>query len=203
MNVLLIGSGAIISAFLMSAGITCMKKIDNKHGLPENVGVFYILVTAIAGGITTEAFYPYFFLSIFFTAYLAIMAYTDFYTMKLYTIFHIIAALTGYIALFHFKWSIWEFTLGFGLIFFMQLAKVISIGDVELLFASFPYCCIFAQIYKIDELYFYFIFLIVIMVISIIINFKAFIKKGKTKAPFAVPMFIGYVAIALFMIRTK
>lgn len=204
MNVFFIGVGAIISVFLMCFGITLMKKVDDEHGLPEHIGIFYMLIIAIAGDIAIIAFYPYFFLSILFTAYLAIMAYTDFYIMKLYTIFHIIAAIMGYISLFNLsELSIQEFVLGLGFIFFMWLVKAINTGDVELLFASFPYVCLFADVYKINKLYFCFLFLTVIMLISVVINFKAFIKKGKTKAPFAVPVFIGYVVMASFLVVIK
>lgn len=204
MSILLIGIGVISSVLLMYLGITFMKKVDDEHGLPENVGIFYILITAIVSCVAIAAFYPYFFLSVLFTAYLAIMAYTDFYVMKLYTIFHIIVAFIGYITLFNLsKLSIREFVLGLGFIFFMWLVKAINIGDVELLFTSFPYICLFADIYKINKIDFYFLFLTVIMLISVVISFKTFIKKGKTKAPFAVPMFIGYVVIALFMVVTK
>ncbi len=204
MDILLIGMGAIISVFLMLFGITWTKRIDVEHGLPERIGIFYMLITAIAACIAIDAFYPYFFLSVLFTAYLAIMAYTDFYIMELYTIFHVITAIIGYISLFNLsELSIQEFDLGFGFIFFMYLVKVINIGDVELLFASFPYICLFANIYKINKLYFCLIFLTVIMLISVVINFKAFIKKEKTKAPFAVPVFAGYVVMALFMVVAK
>ncbi len=204
MKVLLIGIGAISSVLLMYLGITFMKKADDGHGLPENIGIFYIVITAIVGCIAITTFYSYFFLSILFTAYLAIMAYTDFYTMKLYTIFHILIGMIGYIALFIVSGlSIREFILGLGFIIFMWLIKAINTGDVELLFASFPYICLFADVYKINKLYFCLIFLTVIMLISVVINFKAFIKKGKTKAPFAVPVFIGYVVMALFIMAIK
>ncbi len=202
MNVLLIGMGAIISVLLMYLGITFVKKADyDGHGLPENVEISYIFITAIAGCIAIAAFYSYFFLYILFTAYLAIMAYTDFYTMKLYTIFHILIGMIGYIALFIVNGLlIREFILGLILIFFMQLTKVINNGDVELLFASFPYICICANIYKIDKLCVWFGFLMLVLFVSVVINLKAFIKKGKTKAPFAVPVFIGYVVMALLIV---
>lgn len=204
MSILLIGIGVISSVLLMYLGITFIKKADDGHGLPENIEIFYIVITAIAGCIAITAFYPYFFLSVLFTAYLAIMAYTDFYVMKLYTIFHIIVAFIGYITLFNLsKLSIREFVLGLIFIFFMWLIKAINTGDVELLFASFPYICLFADVYKINKLYFCFIFLTVIMFISVVINLKDFIKKGKTKAPFAVPTFAGCVVMALLMVVAK
>ncbi len=204
MNVLLIGVGAISSVFLTYFGITWMKKADDEHGLPENIGIFYMLITAIVSCITIAAFYPYFFLSVLFTAYLAIMAYTDFYVMKLYTMFHILTGIIGYIALFIVsELLIREFILGLIFIFFMWLIKAINTGDVELLCASFPYICLFADVYKINKLYFCFIFLTVIMFISVVINLKDFIKKGKTKAPFAVPAFAGYVVMALLMVVAK
>ena len=202
MNVLLIGMGAIISVFLMYFGITLMKKVDDEHGLPENVGIFYMLITAIVSCITIAAFYPYFFLSVLFTAYLAIMAYTDFYVMKLYTIFHIVIGMIGYITLFILgELFVLQFISVAVVIILMKWFKIINAGDVELLFASFPYICLFADIYKINKLYFCLIFLTVIMLISVVINLKAFIKKEKTKAPFAVPVFIGYVVMALLMVE--
>lgn len=202
MNVLLIGMGAIISVFLMYFGITLMKKVDDEHGLPENIGIFYMLVIAMVSCITIAAFYPYFFLSVLFTAYLAIMAYTDFYVMKLYTIFHIVIGMIGYITLFILgELFVLQFISVAVVIILMKWFKIINVGDVELLFASFPYICLFADIYKINKLYFCLIFLTVIMLISVVINLKAFIKKEKTKAPFAVPVFIGYVVMALLMVE--
>ncbi len=202
MNVLLIGMGAIISVFLMYFGITLMKKVDDEHGLPENIGIFYMLVIAMVSCITIAAFYPYFFLSVLFTAYLAIMAYTDFYVMKLYIIFHIVIGMIGYITLFILgELFVLQFISVAVVIILMKWFKIINVGDVELLFASFPYICLFADIYKINKLYFCLIFLTVIMLISVVINLKAFIKKEKTKAPFAVPVFIGYVVMALLMVE--
>ena len=202
MKVLLIGIGAISSVVLMYFGITLMKKVDDEHGLPENVGIFYMLITAIVSCITIAAFYPYFFLSVLFTAYLAIMAYTDFYVMKLYTIFHIVIGMIGYITLFILgELFVLQFISVAVVIILMKWFKIINVGDVELLFASFPYICLFADIYKINKLYFCLIFLTVIMLISVVINLKAFIKKEKTKAPFAVPVFIGYVVMALLMVE--
>ncbi len=202
MKVLLIGIGAISSVVLMYFGITLMKKVDDEHGLPENVGIFYMLITAIVSCITIAAFYPYFFLSVLFIAYLAIMAYTDFYVMKLYTIFHIVIGMIGYITLFILgELFVLQFISVAVVIILMKWFKIINVGDVELLFASFPYICLFADIYKINKLYFCLIFLTVIMLISVVINLKAFIKKEKTKAPFAVPVFIGYVVMALLMVE--
>ncbi len=204
MKVLLIGIGAISSVVLMYFGITLMKKADDEHGLPENIGIFYMLITAIVSCITIAAFYPYFFLSVLFTAYLAIMAYTDFYVMKLYIIFHIVIGMIGYITLFILgELFVLQFISVAVVIILMKWFKIINAGDVELLFASFPYICLFADIYKIDKVCFWFGFLTTVLWVSVVINFKASIKKEKTKAPFAVPIFTGYVVMALFMVVAK
>jgi len=198
------GISGVSVVFLTLYGIALIKKIDAEHGLPEKVGTGYIILTAMAGCITFYAFKEFLLLFIIFTSYLAVMAYTDFYVMKLYTIFNVIAAITGYITLFIAgRLSALTLLQIIGIILLMKLFRVINTGDVELLIASVPYLCILAGIYGTNKGYFCFLFMIVVMFIGVVINLKKFITKGENKAPFAVPMFVGYMLIAVFMLFLK
>lgn len=147
MALLRLGQG-IFALVIFRIIIGCIKKFDSENGLPEGLSWKMIFLTFFSGGLIVPESIVQSLLLITFISYLASMAYTDFYTMQVYSLFYVLAAVPGYMWLLGtgswFAIKVALIYIGFVLIAFWVF-KGFGGGDAEVFIAATPYITLLAQ----------------------------------------------------------
>lgn len=133
--------------------IQCIKKYDSHHGLPEKITGKAILIPLLSGLCIAEGNLVYKILLILCMGYLTAMAYTDYFTRKVYSMFYILATIPGAIWLVSMvDWRKINEILFFILIiiFASFVLHAFRDGDVEVFIALVPYIALLADKWELD-----------------------------------------------------
>jgi hypothetical protein len=207
MNIFCGMAAGMLSAGLVVLGIIFIKWADATCGLPEKTNIIFPAVSCICGRICGRIFEIRSVIPLaLLTAYIYISAYTDYYTMQLYTIFSVAVFIVGIVMQYLTMHDIccFEMALFVILVVFSRLSGAINTGDVYLLAALAPWLALYGYITGFDAFTVMSIFYLISLVTGILINIRKVIKIKHYHVPFAVPVAIVYFlgTVLLFGLRT-
>ncbi|MBP3609695.1 MAG: hypothetical protein J6J42_05095 [Lachnospiraceae bacterium] len=175
----------LMTLLLFRTILLCIRKWDDNHGLPQKTSVKAMLPSFIVGfclgkGESTV-------LLVLYVAYLAAMAYSDYHSKYVYSVFYILVSIPGYVWLFQAgDWSSIRAVLIFCLmaIVFSEVFKAFKDGDMEVFIASAPYITLLAQRMDEEAMLVLVLFLVLSLFFSIVgtavlsIRCRKFIRKN-------------------------
>lgn len=203
MNVLIrILQGAV--AFLIYYSIlVCIKKYDPGHGLPKKMTWRAFIFPSVGGICLATGSLVQTILLVLCIGYLSAMAYTDYYSKRVYSFFYIVTAIPGYIWMMtNGTWSTIAALLVF--ILFEVLCAFLfggfRDGDVEVFIALAPYLTLLACRIQINVLLFLNLFLIISMLFAVIGCLILSIKERRLIRKNAMVPFIYGALICMILI---
>lgn len=181
-----VGQG--IAVILLYIGMLwCIKKADANHGLPERISWIAMLVPFSCGVSLCPGTAGATGLLVLYIAYLAAMAYTDYHSKCVYSLFYIVVAVPGYVWLLQQgDWSMIKAVLIFDLLIVVcsVLLKAFKDGDMEVFITSAPYISLLAYRMKEEIFFLLLLFLFLAVLFSVLgtivlsIRRKRFMRKN-------------------------
>lgn len=123
------------------------KKIDKEIELPVSIAVKEYIMIFLCGAVAYQGFRISTIVLLFLGIYLAFMAYTDYHTKKVYSIFSYLMFVAGAVCLFmtttSAKGNLYSLLAFVVLVLFGFLIKAYAFGDVEIYIALYPYYALY------------------------------------------------------------
>ena len=190
----------VLALLLFKTFIGCIKKYDSENGLPEEMSWKIELTVFCGGGMIFPETVLQILLLILFIAYLASMAYTDFFTQRVYSLFYVLVAIPGYLWLVgEGSWLMLKVVLMY--IGFVAVCSFVlngfCDGDVEVFIAATPYMALLAQRMKQPVLLMLMLFMLVSLLLGIAGSMVQSIRKRKIITKSAMVPYIFGAAICM------
>ena len=184
---------------ITSAILQCIKKSQPEHGLPEKNSLVFQLFFFISGFCLCPANAVSTILVLLCAGYIGAMAYTDFYTMQVYSFFCLVISVAGYGYLFiNQDWRTCSIAFMFILVVVLgRLVKAYSSGDLEIFCAITPYLAMIASRNNLEVFFFLFVYFwicLLIKAVSLLIR-AARDKKLERKGPMAPAMCVAFMIL--------
>ena len=184
-----------------------IKKYDSRHGLPPKLVWKDMVMSFVSGICIADGSWIHRILLVICMGYLAAMAYTDYYSRKVYSLFYVLAVIPG---------AIWLVCIGklenlvaipLFLLFILFASYVVGAfrdGDVEVFIALTPYVVLLAYRLGIKLFMMFLIFLLTSMLTAVCGSLLVSIKRRKfvrenAMVPFIYGTMLGVVVLDNFI----